>query len=347
MLTLLKILEKHGKLIRLMVGVLLGLILGLILAWGIWPVQWKDASPGQLHPAYQGYYINAIAQEYQQTGRIDIARHKLGLDLPKRANPWVKEPEKLEAAFAQALEQTESREMVIALARLAQDLNINFRPDIDAFPTQPAPSTEAPARPSLLGNVLKILGYLIIVLALAALLYLLYGRLVESRRAKESSAEPGLAAAYGPVVETGVVEGEVAPALRTTSAIYREGDDFFNPSFSIEDGTEFLGECGVDISHTIGAGEHKKVTALEVWLFDKSDIRTEVKVLASDYAFQDPALRGELATKGEVILLKPNEEILLETTALRVRVLVRNVQYADELHSYFKEVHLELRAYRS
>lgn len=346
MLTILRILEEHGKLIRLMVGVLLGLILGLILAWGVWPVQWKNASPGQMHPAYQGYYINAVAQEYQQTGRIDIARHKLGLDLPKRANPWVKEPETLEAGFAQALEQTESREMVVALARLAQDLQINFRPDVNALPSAPTPEAEAPARPSTLGNLLKIAGYLIIVLALAALAYVLYSRFVESRRAQEGEAEPGLAGAYGKVIEDVAVEGETAPALRTTSATYREGDDFFNPSFSIEDGTEFLGECGVDISHTIGAGDHKKVTALEVWLFDKSDIRTVVKVLASNYAFQDPSLRAELAAKGEISLINPNDEIILETTALRVRAVVKKVEYADELQSYFKEANVELRAYR-
>lgn len=346
MLTILRILEEHGKLIRLMVGVLLGLILGLILAWGVWPVQWKNASPGQMHPAYQGYYINAIAQEYQQTGRIDIARHKLGLDLPKRANPWVKEPETLEAGFAQALEQTGSREMVIALARLAQDLEINFRPDVDALPSAPTPQAEAPARPSTLGNLLKIAGYLIIVLALAALAYVLYSRFVESRRAQEGETEPSLAGAYGRVIEDVAVEGETSPALRTTSATYREGDDFFNPSFSIEDGTEFLGECGVDISHTIGAGDHKKVTALEVWLFDKSDIRTVVKVLASNYAFQDPSLRAELAAKGEISLINPNDEIILETTALRVRAVVKKVEYADELQSYFKEANVELRAYR-
>lgn len=349
MLTILKIFEEHGKTIRLMVGVLMGLILGLILAWGVWPVQWKDATPGQLHSAYQGYLINAVAQEYQQTGRIEVARHKLGLDLPKRTNPWLKEPETLEAGFAQALEQTESREMVIALGRLAQDLQVNFRPEVDAPPATPAPETETPARRSTLGNLLRVAGYLVIALALAALAYVLYGRFVESRRAKEGPQEPGLAGAYGRAMEDVAIEGETTQALRTTSATYRAGDDFFNPSFSIEDGAEFLGECGVDISHTVGAGEHKKVAALEIWLFDKSDIKTVTKVLASDYAFRDPSLRAELSAKGEVSLINPNNEIVLETTALRVRALVKAAEYAvGDLppNSYFKEVNVELRAYR-
>ncbi len=111
-------------------------------------------------------------------------------------------------------------------------------------PTSEA-EAEAPATRSTLGNILRALGYLIIALALAALGYLLYSRYVEKRRAEEGEQEPGLAGAYGRVMEDIAVEGETTPALRTTSATYREGDDFFNPSFSIEDGAEFLGECGV------------------------------------------------------------------------------------------------------
>ena len=174
MLTILKILEKHGKTIRLMVGVLIGLVLGFIIAWGIRPVQWKDATPGQLHPAYQGYYINAIAKEYQQTGNIEIARHQLGLDLEEKANPWLKEKETLEAGFAQALEQTTSREDVITLGRLAQDLQVNFRPDVTAPEATTTPEAETPPSRSFLGNLLRVLGYLIIALAVAALLYLLH-----------------------------------------------------------------------------------------------------------------------------------------------------------------------------
>jgi hypothetical protein len=44
------------------------------------------------------------------------------------------------------------------------------------------------------------------------------------------------------------------------------------------------GECGVGISETIGVGDPKKVTAFEVWLFDKNDIQTVTKVLMSAHA---------------------------------------------------------------
>ncbi len=84
---------------------------------------------------------------------------------------------------------------------------------------------------------------------------------------------------------------------------YDLGHDTYDESFSIETPMgEFLGECGVGISETLGAGEPAKVTAFEVWLFDKSDIRTVTKVLMSPYAYNDSALRTRLAPKGDPVL---------------------------------------------
>ena len=63
-------------------------------------------------------------------------------------------------------------------------------------------------------------------------------------------------------------------------------------------GEEGLDPGGVDkrlrlgVSETIGVGSPNKVTAFEVWLFDKNDIRTVTKVLMSDHAFNDDAIRA-------------------------------------------------------
>jgi hypothetical protein len=73
---------------------------------------------------------------------------------------------------------------------------------------------------------------------------------------------------------------------------YVLGDDLYDESFSIDTGAgEFMGEYGVGVSEAIGVGEPKKVTALEIWLFDKNDIKTATKVLMSQYAFNDPSIR--------------------------------------------------------
>ena len=89
---------------------------------------------------------------------------------------------------------------------------------------------------------------------------------------------------------------------------YTYGHDAYDDSFSIENcNAEFLGECGVGIAESIGAGTTpRRVTALEIWLFDKSDIRTITKVVMSDHAFFDDALKAKLAPKGEPVLAREN-----------------------------------------
>ncbi len=85
-------------------------------------------------------------------------------------------------------------------------------------------------------------------------------------------------------------------------ASYKAGDDLFDDSFSIDSPSgEFLGECGVGISETIGIGVPKKVTAFEVWLFDKNDIQTVTKVLMSAHAFNDPTIRQKAGSQGRTV----------------------------------------------
>jgi hypothetical protein len=71
------------------------------------------------------------------------------------------------------------------------------------------------------------------------------------------------------------------------------------------------------------------VTAFEVWLFDKSDIRTVTKVLMSAHAYQNDALRARLASKGEAVLAQPGSPFMLETTGLQVRVDVTELIYGE------------------
>jgi hypothetical protein len=127
---------------------------------------------------------------------------------------------------------------------------------------------------------------------------------------------------------------------------YVMGDDLYDESFSIDtQGGDFLGEYGVGISETIGVGDPKKVTALEVWLFDKNDIKTATKVLMSAHAFNDTNLRSRLEAKGELVMLEPQGQIILETATLQLLVTVNDLEYgvgALPEESYFERVTLEL-----
>ena len=129
-------------------------------------------------------------------------------------------------------------------------------------------------------------------------------------------------------------------------ASYKLGDDLFDDSFSIDSQAgEFLGECGVGISDTIGVGDPKKVSAFEVWLFDKNDIQTVTKVLMSAHALTDAGIRQKLETKGEPVATEPGNQTVLETATLKLVARIVDMTYGQGAlpeASFFESLILEL-----
>ncbi|MBI1802314.1 MAG: hypothetical protein HY259_01195 [Chloroflexi bacterium] len=125
---------------------------------------------------------------------------------------------------------------------------------------------------------------------------------------------------------------------------YQIGDDDYNTSFSLEspDG-EFLGECGVGISEFMADAPHR-VTAFEVWLFDKHDIKTVTRVLASGYASSNEAMHHKLQARGEVVLAAAGGEISLETELLWVGATISEMAYGrgSAPQSFFTTLTIEL-----
>jgi hypothetical protein len=139
--------------------------------------------------------------------------------------------------------------------------------------------------------------------------------------------------------------------LMQRMSVYIPGRGQFDDSFSIEDENEkFLGECGAGISEVIGVGDPAKVTAVEVWLFDKDDfVRTLTHVFASEHAYNDPGLRAKLEPKGPIVLVKPGAVAVLETASLRLQARIVEVEYGDGAlppNSNFSKLTIELAAWR-
>lgn len=143
--------------------------------------------------------------------------------------------------------------------------------------------------------------------------------------------------------------GDEAP-MAQFMASYKIGDDLFDDSFSIDSPSgEFLGECGVGISETIGVGDPKKVTAFEVWLFDKNDIQTVTKVLMSAHAFEDLTIRQRLEAKGEPVLAETGSQAILETATLRLVARIVDMSYGEGAlpeNSFMDSVILELAVWQ-
>jgi hypothetical protein len=139
--------------------------------------------------------------------------------------------------------------------------------------------------------------------------------------------------------------GEQSPIAQFVTT-YVSGDDLFDDSFSIDSASgEFLGECGVGISETIGVGDPKKVSAFEVWMFDKNDIQTVTKVLMSAHAYNDPSTYQRLQAKGEPIMVERGQRVTLETATLQMIATIAEIDYGQgalPAESFFNRVTLEL-----
>ncbi|MBP9676450.1 MAG: hypothetical protein KBD67_06905 [Anaerolineaceae bacterium] len=167
-----------------------------------------------------------------------------------------------------------------------------------------------------------------------------------SRYEEEIIAPASVPKATVPAAAVAPGSGPVAHFM-TTFVI---GDDLYDDSFSIDaPNGSFLGECGVGISDSIGSGDPKKVTAFEVWLFDKNDIQTVTKVLMSTFAMADAGIKQRLASKGEPVLIEAGMPLLLETATLQLEAKVIEMVYGQGAlpsGSFFQRMTLELSVWQ-
>ncbi|RPI58980.1 MAG: hypothetical protein EHM56_00255 [Chloroflexi bacterium] len=317
--------------IGIVVGLIAGLLLGMALFWGLFPVQWTDARPYDLAPEARADYVQLAADSFSlDRDPQEAARHFEG---------WT-DAEKQEA-FAEAIAQYEQEGMP-AKAQAVQDLAMV----LGVTPGAAGPEPEEPAEAAGLIDRLRV-PCLVFFFALLVLVLGWIGLRMALRRRGPVRERPVVAAPpVGPAIEDW--QGTGRPPLGHFITTYQLGEDTYDESFSIETPTgDFMGECGVGISDTIGTGDHDKVTAFEVWLFDKSDIRTVTKVLMSEHVFQDAAQRAKLVSKGEPVLAQPGAPFLLETSSLQVEVRIAELIYGnDDLppKSYFTKLTIELVA---
>jgi hypothetical protein len=316
------------------VGLILGLLLGMLLFWGLFPVEWTDAHSYDLAAEAKAEYMVLAADSFKL--HRDPARVAEYLEL------WTEEEKQQAVADAIAMQEAQGQqEQAQAVRDLSMVLGISLPGEVEP-PVEPAPGGglfERMRVPCL------VFFFVLLVLVLGWI-----GLRVALRRRSAREVAP-VAPIRAPVPAAPMEEeweGRGQPPLGHFFTTYQLGEDTYDESFSIETPAgEFLGECGVGISETIGPGDPDKVTAFEVWLFDKTDIRTVTKVLMSEHAHKDGALRSKLASKGEAVLAQPGVPFSLETTGLNVTVEVTELEYGEgELppKSFFSKLTVELMA---
>lgn len=302
------------------VGVVVGLVIGLLIGYVFWPVQWTDQPASMLRADLQQDYLALTIQNFTRTQNPALAQ-KAWSELGAKA------PDVLNAVTANA----------VAYGLNPQEITA-FSGVVGAVPGS-APAPAAAGGPPLL-----VVG-LVCLVALALLGALVYLMMFRNRQPAMARGTKAAAGAAAPQAVTSYPEGQEPPIAQYLTT-YSLGNDLYDDSFSIDSPTgEFLGECGVGISETIGVGDPKKVTAFEVWLFDKNDIQTVTKVLMSAHAFNDPAISQRLASKGEPVSAEPGKRMVLETATLQLEARVVNMNYGQGAlpqNSFFDQMTLEL-----
>jgi hypothetical protein len=334
------------------VAFLVGLAIGwMYLGWIVAPVKWVDADPPDLRMQHKEAYVLMAADSYALTGDSEVAVRRL--ETFPRSELAV-----LIGRLVQAAPDTDTRER---LNRLAEAVNVEpvFG---EATPAPTAKAEQGGGGGQVGGRLLRILGALVVLVVIAGggLMGYRYvqsrGLPTEFRVRRPSSGEAGSVAGGGPSGTTANLlrrrlsredESAQADSLGQFVTTYKLGDDGYDTSFTIETPTgEFLGECGIGMSEILDEGPPQKVTAFEIWLFDKNDIRTVTKVLMSEYAYNDPTLTAKLKPKGELIIAQPNELLILETASLRVQVRTVEMSYGWEgslpPRSYFENLVVEM-----
>ncbi len=319
-------------------GLVGGLILGLIFAWGIWPVTWVDAAATHLRPDLRADWLRMTIDSYTLRPEIGIAGQRvneLGEFAPEAMATVVAAPGDL------------NPETIGLLQQLVQQGGAVVAPGV----TDPQ-TGETPAAGRTGGVQTLFLVACLVTLVLGAVLIFMYLRSRGGRSGGAASVPHTAAQAanvYNREAEKNKTDftalGQAAPAAQFMST-YLIRDDLFDDSFSIDTAAgEFLGECGVGVADTIGVGEPKRVTAFEVWLFDKNDIQTITKVIMSNHVYSDDTSRDRLSAKGEPLLARPGAETVLETETLTMVARVMEMAYGDgalPANSFFDRITLEL-----
>lgn len=336
--------QRRNPLTTFIVGLIAGLLFGLIiLGWWLWPVQWTDGAPSDLAVDGQVEWLKMAIKEYAYSGDPTTALSRYAELGEEKTQALVAvgnylddvEPD-LYTAYVMAVEP-------------GQATNIVLGTPVTGEVSEADTNTDKKASQNILGTLLPIFcGIGVAILAAVGIYFVL--RKLSSNKTPQNG-EQAVEEEVEPIESVKSVASPIIAASEATPigqyvASYHLGDKGFDQSFSIfSPQGEYLGECGTGILEPIGVGEPKKVSAFDVWLFDKYENLTVTKVLMSAHAFRDDVVHDRLAVKGELVEVHPDTMIELETETVMMTVQVRDMAYGEgplPAESFFELLTIEL-----
>jgi hypothetical protein len=339
-------LTQHRLWIGLVLGLIVGLGLGLLIGYVVAPITWVPNADD----------VSVTADSYYLNNDAGLAKARLK-NLPKAD---------LERTLNELVRDNSSKGNTIQVARLttlAQALGITIGAPALTAPVAsatrpigaPTPTAATPATPAI-NPVILIVLIVIVLISLGATGLIFFTRVLPEIRKPHSedtqlSTPPSQGSGTPKAARSEAAS--IPPATTAPGGLgrfvpsYTFGNDNYDTSYSLETPRgEFLGECGMGISETIGEGKPDKVAAFDLWLFDKADVRTITQILMSEYAYKDQALRTKLSTKGEAVLAERGKTLRLETASLHIDAQIVELVYATQsnypANSHFQKLIVEI-----
>ncbi|MCH7662630.1 MAG: hypothetical protein IH859_02020 [Chloroflexi bacterium] len=328
---------------RVLAGVtfVVGWMVGLfVFGWALTPLQWTDAGPQHLRADLQEDYVRMVVDSYNANENETLAVQRLNeLGLERSAE--------LLALIANNPGNQDIGKVQQLSALIGGQAGGGQIPDVggDLITSVEGGATEPTSGGGFSTFLIACVVIAVLGVGAAGVLYF---------RRRSRTGDPTTIMQAQEITRSApqtdyVALGESQPISQWMTT-YLIGDDLFDDSFSIDTPAgEFMGECGVGIADTIGVGEPKRVSAFEIWLFDKNDIQTVTKVLLSEHAFNDDAIRERLTAKGDPEMSLPGHEVILETETLQMVARVVDMNYgAGALpdNSFFERMTVELAIWK-
>jgi hypothetical protein len=329
------------------VALVIGTLVGLVWGYNIHPTVYYDGDPASLQQTWQNEWVKLLADRYVAPTNRDLSSNII--DLLSR----VDDPLGIVDTLLADPGESDNFGKLQAIRPLAEQAQ--------SFAAQ-APNPDdlwATIRPFLLAPL---------ALAIAAVLFVVvYNVLIKPAMidpiAKRMRGQGGVSKEVQAARRAQEEERKILQTQRTdfatttsygnpllqriTSYPSMSGGNF-DESYEIEEGENFLGQCGAVYSDALDL-PGTQLMAIEVWLFDTNDfVRTMTKVFVSEAVMNNPAQRDLLAQKGDLVLAQPGAVMVMETKSLRLQARIVTMQYAGGAvpNGIFERISIELAAWR-
>lgn len=323
------------------------LIIGIVIgvAWGYTTVEFTGANPSRLNDAAQDQWILMVAGSYERGFYGDQA----AAELLNRVNDPAGTIERL-------LQTSTSQSDISALEAI--------RPIAQSVEGTPPP--EEPFNGLLDWVIIVVLAAVIFPILVLLWRMLIYPNLVQplvdrvhevtdadyrEERQKERAALQAMQqqrAAQVAMRAEGVVDEELGTPVMQSLSIFdrtRHYDDSMEIELPLDQGGDFLGQCGAMVAEAVGSDP----VAIEVWLFDMRSQQNLKKVFVAPPAANDPNVLNQLKSdveigEDDILIGSPDAVMVLNSDNLRLQAKMTQVQMGND--GRYDNFQIQLRAWQ-